>query len=306
VHNFQLLLNVLERAFGSCYRLKNNETAFLCPKCNHHKRKLQINLLSGRSHCWVCNFSAHTIPQLLQKTNASSELIREAYQITGQRSSYKTDKEKTEWNVSLPEEFQPLWKKSNDIIYKHGLAYLKSRNINMQDIFRYGIGYCSDGIYKNRIIIPSYDKNGKLNYFIARDIFPNSKMKYKNPPISKNVVIFELLINWKQPLIITEGVFDAIAIKRNAIPLLGKFPSKELIKRIVEEKAKQIYIALDLDARKDAFKLSEFFMQFDITTYIVNIRDKDPSELGFHNFWKLTTQLDSTSFSDIIRGKLYG
>ncbi len=33
---------------------------------------------------------------------------------------------------------------------------------------------------------------------------------------------FEIFINWNSPIIRCEGMFDAISIKRNAIPLLGK------------------------------------------------------------------------------------
>ena len=63
-------------------------------------------------------------------------------------------------------------------------------------------------------------------------MFPNSKFKYKNPPMSKDTVGFELFINWNEPIVLCEGVFDAIAIRNNAIPLLGKFLSKTLLKKI--------------------------------------------------------------------------
>ena len=307
MHNSELLLDILEQALGSAYRLKGDEVQFFCPHCNHRKRKLQVNLMNGKAHCWVCNFAAHTIPQLLRKINASKSLIKEALKLTGDYKSYKKDKEeKTEWNVSLPDCFQPLWKKTNDILYKHAIKYLQSRNIGSREILRYGIGYCNDSTYSGRIIIPSYDYKGKLNYFIARDMFPNSKMKYKNPPMSKNVIIFELFINWKMPLVLVEGSFDAIAAKKNAIPLLGKFPSKELVKRLVVEKVKDIYIALDYDAKKDAIKLAEFLNEFGITAYIVDINEKDPSELGFKDFWKLIDKTTVTQFSDLIKGRLYG
>jgi DNA primase len=154
--------------------------------------------------------------------------------------------------------------------------------------------------------VPSYDLEGKLNYYIARDMFPNSKMKYKNPPMSKDVVVFELFINWNEPIVLCEGVFDAIAIKKNTIPLLGKFPSKSLIQRIVQERVKHIYIALDSDARKDAVKLVSFFNQFGITAYIVDINEKDPSELGFNSFWKMIDTTTATQFSDLIKERLYG
>ena len=91
------------------------------------------------------------------------------------------------------------------------------------------MGYCDAGSYANRIIIPSYDEKDELNYFIARSYYESS-LPYKNPPISKNTVIFENMIDWSEPLVLCEGAFDAIAIKRNAVPILGKFIPDELWK----------------------------------------------------------------------------
>jgi hypothetical protein len=121
-----------------------------------------------------------------------------------------------------------------------------------------------------------------------------------------HTVCFEMFINWNEPIVLCEGVFDAIAIRRNVIPLLGKFPSKTLVKRLVEKKVKTIYVALDEDARQDAIKLSKFLMDYGISTYLLNMKDKDPSELGFTKFWELLNSTQQSTFSDIIRGRLYG
>jgi DNA primase len=124
--------------------------------------------------------------------------------------------------------------------------------------------------------------------------------------MSKDTVCFEMFINWNEPIVLVEGVFDAIAIRRNAIPLLGKFPSKTLVMRLVEKNVKQIYVALDEDARQDAIKLSKFLMDYGISTYLLNMKDKDPSELGFTKFWELLNSTQQSTFSDIIKGRLYG
>ena len=124
--------------------------------------------------------------------------------------------------------------------------------------------------------------------------------------MSKDTVCFEMFINWNEPIVLCEGVFDAISIRRNVIPLLGKFPSKTLVKRLVEKQVKKIYIALDEDARQDAIKLSKFLMDYGISTYLLNMKDKDPSELGFTKFWELLNSTQQSTFSDIIKGRLYG
>ena len=123
--------------------------------------------------------------------------------------------------------------------------------------------------------------------------------------MSKDTVGFELFINWNEPIVLCEGIFDAIAIRNNVIPLFGKFPSKTLIKRLAEKQVRKVYVALDEDARKDAIKLSKFLMDYGISTYLLEMKDKDPSELGFKNFWKIVQNTQQSKFSDIIKGRLY-
>ena len=300
------LTTLLEKVLTKGYQMKNGEIAFHCPFCNHHKKKLQVNLETQKWHCWVCNKGGHKISMLLRKVNAPKDIIKQVLKQLNEYRSYSNEKkEVTKYQVSLPECYKPLWVKSNDPLYKNALVYLNRRNITANEILRYSIGYCSDGMFSNRIIIPSYDTDGKLNYFIARDMFPDSKFKYKNPPMSKDTVAFELFINWNEPIILVEGVFDAIAVKHNAIPLLGKFPSKTLVKRLVQKKVKTIYVALDEDAKKDAIKLSKFLMDYGISTYQLNMNGKDPSELGFTNFWKLVQNTKQSKFSDLIKDRLY-
>jgi len=123
--------------------------------------------------------------------------------------------------------------------------------------------------------------------------------------MSKDTVCFEMFINWNEPIVLCEGVFDAIAIRNNVIPLLGKFPSKTLLKKLAEKQPKKIYVALDNDAKKDAIKLVKFLMDSGIETYLLEMVDKDPSELGFKRFWKIAEQTKLSKFSDIIKGRLY-
>ena len=288
------------------YQMKNGEHAFHCPFCNHHKKKLQVNLETQKWHCWVCNAGGHKIGILLRKINAPKQIISEVLKILGDYKGIKHEKEeKTEYNVSLPQCYKPLWRKSDDLLYKNAIHYLRQRGIGSVDILRYSMGYCTSNGYSNRIIIPSYDRDGKLNYFIARDMFPNSKFKYKNPPMSKDMIGFEMYINWKEPIVLCEGVFDAIAIRNNAIPLLGKFPSRTLLSELAYQQPKRIYVALDTDAKKDALKLVKFLMDSGIETYLLEMIDKDPSELGFKRFWKIAEKAKPFKFSDIIKGRLH-
>ena len=106
-------------------------------------------------------------------------------------------------------------------------------------------------------------------------------MKYKNPPVSKDVIGFELFINWDEPIILCEGVFDAIAVKRNAIPLFGKTIPKSLMKKIFEKRVSKIYILLDNDAYWDSIKMTDVLMRNGINVQLVRLNDDDPSDMGF-------------------------
>jgi hypothetical protein len=191
-------------------------------------------------------------------------------------------------------------------LYKKVVQYAKDRDISKEDIIKYNIGYCDGGIYNNRIIIPSYNSDGRLNYFIARSVFTEEKFKYKNPPVSKNVTIFENQINWKKPITLTEGVFDALAVKRNAIPLLGKFIPKTLMDSIYKKGVKEIKIILDKDAQDQALYYVNYFMNNGITVTNILPTEKDAGDMGFSEVNKMLKQTKKSGFEDIISQKLMG
>ena len=300
-----LLLGSLQKLLGRYQEHKNDETVFYYPFCNHHKMKFVVKLKTQKWHCWVCNAKGRALFHLLKRVNASKSQISEILTLIGDLKFNTADGKRIE-NLALPKKFKPLWEESSELLYKHSIRYLSNRGIGKVDILRYGIGYCDSGLYANRIIIPSYDYSGKLNYFVARDIFPNSKLKYKNPSVSKDTIIFELFVNWKKPIVLCDGVFDAIAIRLNAIPLLGKFPSKTLMKKILQNNVSEIYIALDSDAKIDSIKLAEKFISYGIKAYRLDLKNNDPSSLGFKRFWKLAKSFDEIKFSDIVKDRLYG
>ena len=187
---------------------------------------------------------------------------------------------------------------------RHALAYLKNRHVSKYDILKYNIGYCKEGLYKNMIIIPTYDADGRLNYFTARSFEKEPYIKYRNPSVSRNIIPNEHLINWNLPIILCEGLFDAISIKRNAIPLLGKNIQSNLMKKIVTSVVNKIYIALDKDAMKQALRFCENLMAEGKEVYLVDMQDKDPSEMGFTNFTKLIQKTVPLTYSSLMGYKL--
>ena len=302
------IVYLLDRVIGSKGRKlkKPNEYMYWSPFVVHHKPKLQVNIITGKWHCWVSNAGGHNLFQLFKKLNATQEQFRELRGIVDETSyGYESKEVKKNGKVELPKEFLSLVYKHPSPVYKNAMMYLQKRGITYQDILKYNIGYCDQGLYTNRVIIPSYDEDGQLNFFVGRDIF-ESKMKYRNSPTPKDVVGFELFINWDEPIVLCEGPFDAIAIKRNAIPLFGKTILSNLKRKIIKKKVKQVYISLDRDAILDSIKMVEDFMKNDIDVYFVNLPEKDPSDLGFEKVIPLLKETEKMKFSDLMRYKLNG
>ena len=303
------IINLLNRVIGNHGRRlrKADEYMYWSPFISHHKPKLQINIKTQKWHCWVSNQGGHNLFQLFKKLKASREQFKELGELVGKPNySLSSNSSKVKDKIlHLPKEFKPMWTNGGGIIQKHSWVYLQNRNITRGDVIRYGIGYCDRGLYANRVIIPSYNSDGELNYFVGRSIYKDG-MKYKNPPVSKNVIGFDLFINWDEPIVLCEGVFDAIAIKRNAIPLFGKTVPKILMKKIYEKCVKSIYILLDRDAIKDSIKMIDGFMKNGIDVYFVNLEEGDPSDVGFEKTINLIKETKQTSFSDLMRMRLNG
>lgn len=276
------------------------------PFISHHKPKLQLNIVTGKWHCWVSSQGGHNLFQLFKKLNATKEQYGELRDIVGE-SPYKstTEKSSSVERVELPKEYKPLWNGGRGPEFENARKYMFRRGITQEDLLKYNVGYCTEGLYNNRVIIPSYDEHGQLNFFVGRDIF-SSKMKYRNSPTSKDVIGFELFISWDEPIVLCEGPLDAMAIKRNAIPLFGKTILPLLSKKIIEKKVKTIYISLDTDAISDSLKMVENFMRNGIDVYFVELTQKDPSDLGFEKMVDVLKSTNKMKFSDLMRYKLNG
>ena len=238
----ELLVNLVNTVLGTGKRTARGNQSYHCPFCNHHKPKLEVNFTENKKgynpwHCWVCGKKGKTIKGLFKSLKVSSNKFIELSKLI--KTGSEVEEVIVQNTVELPKEFKPIINNS-DLTAKKAYNYLKKRNITKNDILKYNLGYCDFGRYANMIIIPSYDKDGTLNYFTGRSFEKDPFIKYRNPDCSRDIIPFELFINWDSPLVLCEGPFDAMAIKRNAIPLLGKNIQSNLLKKIVQSTVEKI------------------------------------------------------------------
>lgn len=309
------LIPLIDSVLGKGKPTNKGNIAYHCPFCQSARKKLEVQTNisdKGESpwHCWTCNKGGKKLSTLFKALNVSREKLSELYKILNTNpiysSSGKGNYRQDTTIIDLPKEYIPLHKHSDSTEYKNAIHYLRSkRKITLSEIVKYGIGYCDSGEYAKKIIIPSYDEFGKLNYFVGRAYYEVESFKHKNPDVSKNCVGFELFINWNLPLVLVEGAFDAIAVRRNAIPLFGKTISENLRKKIIENKVRQLYICLDKDAQKQALDHAEYFMNNGIEVYFVDLQAKDPAEIGFESMCTLIKETPPLTFSKFIEYKLF-
>ncbi len=317
IHKLKALIEKVLKS--QSFKRSSGNYAFFSPFKSHYKPKLEIQLDTNNTtfqkwHCWISNQKGGSIKSLFKKLNVDQHYIDDLNKIlnelgvTSKTHDKIRDLQITNLGVSqlleLPKNFIPLSEKNEKSPdYKNAIKYLKTRNIDINDIIRYNIGYCDTGEYAGRIIIPSYDENYNLNFFVARGIYEQD-LSYKNPKWSKDIIGFENQIDWQYPIILCEGAFDAIAIKNNAIPLFGKSVQQNLKTKILNSNIKNIYLSLDNDAIEDAAIIAEEFLKYNINVYLVELNDKDPNKLGYANMMQLLNNSNLCTFSTIMKIKL--
>jgi len=200
--------------------------------------------------------------------------------------------------LRLPTGFISLVNKGLPLSSTSAKSYLKKRRIDKRDILYWKIGYCPKGQYVGRLIIPSFDLDGNVNYFIARSYSGNWK-KYLNPEVPKGEIIFnELCVDFTKPAILVEGVFDAIVAGENSIPILGSTLREDsrLFQKIIENNS-TVYMALDPDAINKTNSIIEKLLRYGLKVYIIDIGGfKDVGEMTKEEF--ATRKENATQITD--------
>jgi len=255
----EALVELLEEILGDhgLHYGNRGQISFNCPVCDDdmNKHNLEINYISNVYKCWSCGDVEGThgpLGKLFDKFGNKKQ--KKLYYILKPETA--PIKEKKYKKLKLPESFT-LFKDSHKIypIRRQAYNYLQSRGITDEMIEKYGIGFCDKGNHVGRIVVPSYDINGELNYYVARSWDSHTKFKYKNPEAEKDKIIFnEKLINWDNDIYLVEGVFDGFFLD-NSIPMLGKHMSEMLFDKVYNNAKGNVKIALDGDAWNNAIKL---------------------------------------------------
>ena len=256
----EAIVELLEEIFGDhgLHYSNRGQISLNCPICDEgrNKHNLEVNYFNDVYHCWSCGDSEGThgsLGKLFDKFGNKKQ--KKLYRILKPDDTEKKVRVKKP-KVVLPENFT-LFKDSHPVypIRRQAYNYLKSRGITDDIIEKFGIGFCDKGSHSGRIIIPSYNTTGELNYYVGRSWDPHSRAKYRNPEAEKDQIIFwENLIDWNKDIYLVEGAFDGMFLD-NPVVMLGKHMSELMFDKIYNNAKGNVIICLDGDAWDNAVKL---------------------------------------------------
>lgn len=253
------IIYIFDRAFGRGQFTSDRENYQVsCPECSQgrsEKKKLHIKVDDLRYHCWVCGIKGRNALYLVRKTRPDIEIDEKKFKL--KKINSESDVEE-EIQISLPHNLVPIYRNSNDPDIKSVKNYLVSRGISLKKMKRWRIMAAPSGKYRRHAVIPSFDIDGNLNYYVGRCI-DETNFRYKNAKRKKQEIIFnDIDIDWSEMIVLVEGVFDAINSIENTIPILGSsMTTNSLLYEKLVKNQSNVLILLDPDLPEKAYKIAD-------------------------------------------------
>jgi DNA primase len=268
------------------------------------KKKLAIRTTDDANHCWTCGWKARSLVPLLRKYGTQEHInaYRELTGHTGKPGLITADVDKNK-KIELPKDFMLLTLANElDPDVKAAWKYVYSRGLTDRDAWYFKFGISDEPRWKRRIIMPSFNDVGELNYFAARAIDKNKKPKYDNPDVDKNPIVFnEINVDWAKRIVLCEGPFDLVKCPENSTALLGSDLDErhEIFNKILLHNT-PVALALDGDMWSTKIpKIVKKLHEYDVDVVVVDVRPwGDPgnmSKLEFEGALREAKDLDWNS-----------
>ena len=250
----------------------SEEVRFNCPFCNDSRKRMYVNLETGKFYCHNCQSQGRNPKGLIAKLTGLSllEVSDEFKDILSEdigskenlseriyeKLEIKEDFHITKIGISLPSGYKPMKLSTKLPKEKKAIRYLLGRGVTKKQIIENKMGLCKDPRYHNRVIIPITNIEGKVVFFVARDFVGKSALKEISPASEgRENTKSEILFNLKgaidtRTMIISEGIFDALSWGRSGVALIGKIASDSHLEQFYNcrDKIEEVYVALDDDA----------------------------------------------------------
>lgn len=263
----QTVERLLKSMFPVVKHQQRTEYQVNCPRCAQernfgepdNKFKLNVNPFKERFHCWVCGYAGKLGKLVYHHGTPDDYRLYKEETTLDSMNQWLFGDETKEYKplviTSLPEEFIPFNRETlkNPAVYRAYRYLLEGRGLTPAIVHYYRLGVILQGRYRGRVVVPSYDEYGVVNFFTTRTI-DRGYPKYLNCEADKNYIIFnEAYINWDARVFLVEGPFDMFSLP-NTIPMMGKFMSP-LLEEKINLYRPPVTICLDPDASREIYRL---------------------------------------------------
>jgi DNA primase len=217
----------------------------VCPRCkqlqvkNWDDPEFYYSLTKQRGHCFRCELRVPSQKAFLALFNLSV--------LGGSIPRPAQEKPSILWPSPLPELCVPAYQS------KRAKEYLGGRNIYRKEIERYGILFCRDGWYADRIIIPVFSHRKSYCTFVSRTINSTLPAGRKVYEFCSKSGISHLLFNLcffrhQSTVWLTEGTFDAFHTFPYSVATFGKHISDPQINLLKLKGFTRVVLMWDWDA----------------------------------------------------------
>jgi DNA primase len=227
-------------------------------------------------HCWVCGLKGKTPYYIIKKFCGDSKALDFKSKF-GIKTNDNQDDIIEEEVVSFPSEFTMLAtvKDAFDPDVRACLSYLRKRGVSKELMWRHKVGIFRGKKWSRRVVFPSFDSDGDLNFFVSRAIDKDGFPKYLNCNADKTKIIFdEMRIDWKKELTIVEGVFDLVRCDFNSTCLLGSSLNQNhaLFQKIIKNQT-PVVLALDADMIDKSYNIARTLSSFGVRVKLLEHGD---------------------------------
>lgn len=241
------------RSHGLDPQESNRERLCTCPRC--HRRKLYVNVVTGKFICFHKGCFSGSFPYLMHVLEGIPTSVARARLLDGDVAApVRVAAPPRDPNVVLPPGFHPLTD-PEDARQARYWRYLDLRRVSPALTRRYGIGYCLAGPCAYRVVVP-VTSGGVVVHWVARDTTGKRTPKVLTPSGSKQShALFNLdAVAPSGSAVLVEGVFDALRVPDRCVATFGTHFSVAQMMLLRNAGVRELIVAWDADARHEAAK----------------------------------------------------